>query len=134
MVQRYLELFRLNCRVGRIKDGPPPTTETQIRLNSRLNYAGTPHKPPVLTAAGYCTFESIACADFLLKHNVPAQQLLRETSSYDTIGNGYFAAAIHAIPRRWQHLMVVTSDFHMPRSQAIFETVFGLVEKDLGFR
>ena len=76
----------------------------------------------------------MACADFLLQHNVPAQQLLRETSSYDTIGNGYFAAAIHAIPRQWKHVMVVTSDFHMPRSKAIFETVFSLVEKDLGIR
>ena len=95
---------------------------------------GTPHKPPVLTDAGYCTFESMACADYLLQHDVPAQQLLRETSSYDTIGNGYFAAVIHAIPRRWQKIMVVTSDFHMPRSQAIFEKVLHLVEKDVGIR
>lgn len=69
-----------------------------------------------------------------MKDNVESKQLLRETSSYDTIGNGYFAAAIHAIPRRWQSIMVITSAFHMPRSQAIFEKVFGLVEKDLGLR
>jgi uncharacterized SAM-binding protein YcdF (DUF218 family) len=76
----------------------------------------------------------MACADYLMKHNVPAQQLLRETSSYDTIGNGYFAAVIHAIPRRWQQIMVVTSEFHMARSQAVFETIFALVEKDFAMR
>ena len=41
-------------------------------------------------------------------------------------GNGYFALTQHAIPRRWRRMAVVTSDFHMPRSRAIFEWVFGL--------
>lgn len=30
------------------------------------------------------------------------------------------------IPRGWRRLAVITSDFHMPRSQAIFEWLFGL--------
>lgn len=30
------------------------------------------------------------------------QQLLKEASSYDTIGNGYFAATIHAVPAGWR--------------------------------
>lgn len=104
------------------------------RVGDAVHCVGTPHKPPVLSDSGYCTFESIACADYLMAQNVPAQQLLRETSSFDTIGNGYFAATIHAVPRRWRQLMVVTSDFHMPRSQAIFQKVFELVESDLGIR
>ena len=28
--------------------------------------------------------------------------LLKEASSYDTIGNGFFAATIHAIPAGWR--------------------------------
>jgi hypothetical protein len=41
-------------------------------------------------------------------------------------GNGFFALTQHVIPRRWRRMAVVTSDFHMPRSHAIFEWVFGL--------
>ncbi len=51
-------------------------------------------------------------------------QILKEVASYDTIGNAYFAATIHAIPAMWRSLGIVTSAFHMPRSRAIFETVF----------
>jgi uncharacterized SAM-binding protein YcdF (DUF218 family) len=96
--------------------------------------AGTPHKPPILNSSGYCIFESMACSDFLINLGVHPDRLLRETSSFDTIGNGYFAACIHAIPRRWQNVIVVTSDFHMPRSRAIFEKIFGLVSLDFGLR
>lgn len=31
-----------------------------------------------------------------------AGQLLKEASSYDTVGNGYFAMTIHAIPAGWR--------------------------------
>lgn len=41
-------------------------------------------------------------------------------------GNGFFALTQHAIPQRWKKMAIVTSAFHMPRSQAIFEWVFGL--------
>ena len=29
--------------------------------------------------------------------------MLKEASSYDTIGNGFFALTIHAIPAAWRH-------------------------------
>ena len=31
-----------------------------------------------------------------------ARSLLKEASSYDTIGNGYFALTIHAVPAGWR--------------------------------
>lgn len=46
----------------------------------------------------------------------------------------YFSAMIHAVPAGWRRVAVVTSDFHMPRSRAIFEKVYGLVERSLGIR
>ena len=33
---------------------------------------------------------------------VESGHLLKEASSYDTIGNGFFAATIHAIPAGWR--------------------------------
>ena len=36
-------------------------------------------------------------------------RLLKEASSYDTIGNGYFAMTIHAIPANWRCALVHVS-------------------------
>ena len=36
-----------------------------------------------------------------------AQQLLKEASSYDTVGNGYFAMTIHAIPAGWRQARAI---------------------------
>jgi uncharacterized SAM-binding protein YcdF (DUF218 family) len=93
---------------------------------------GTPHKPPVISETGACVFEGVACADYLLAAGVAGDQLLKETASYDTIGNAYFSAMIHAWPRRWRRVAVVTSAFHMPRTRAIFDAVFRLVDAQAG--
>jgi uncharacterized SAM-binding protein YcdF (DUF218 family) len=52
-------------------------------------------------------------------------------SSYDTVGNAYFSLAIHALPAGWRRLAVVTSDFHMPRSRALFAGVYRLGSRSL---
>ncbi|DBA72362.1 TPA: hypothetical protein ACH3X2_010515 [Trebouxia sp. C0005] len=81
---------------------------------------GTPHKPAVLSDNGHVVHEGSAYAAYLLEQGVPAKHVLKEVSSYDTVGNAYFSLVIHALPADWRKLAVVTSDFHMPRSQAIF--------------
>lgn len=92
--------------------------------------AGTPHKRPVLDAAGYVLHESTAYARFLMARGVPAAHLLKETSSYDTVGNGYFSATMHALPAGWRRLSVVTSAFHTPRTAAIFDSVYEIAGRD----
>lgn len=88
--------------------------------------AGTTHKPPVLTRHGYPIYESVAGASYLIGRGVPADRILTETCSWDTIGNAYFSRTIHADPRRFGRIAVVTSEFHMPRARVIFEWVYGL--------
>ena len=89
---------------------------------------GTPHKPPPLTDTGHPILESVALGlDLAKRHpDVALEHVLRETASYDTIGNAYYSLVIHALPLRWKHVTVVTSEFHMPRSQAIFEQTWKL--------
>ncbi|KFM25827.1 hypothetical protein F751_1441 [Auxenochlorella protothecoides] len=67
----------------------------------------------------------------MLGLGLPANSLLKECSSYDTVGNGYFSLTIHAIPARWRRLAVITSAFHMPRARAIFDTTYGLATRSL---
>ena len=88
--------------------------------------AGTTHKPPPLNAEGYPIFESVAAANYLIKRGVRPDKILVETSSYDTIGNVFFSRMIHVEPLNIKRLLVITSEFHMPRTQAIFEWIYGL--------
>lgn len=88
--------------------------------------AGTVHKPPPLDPAGFPIWESVAGAHFLLEHGIPADRILPETSSCDTIGNAYFSRMIHAEPRGLSRLLVITSRFHLERTRAAFEWVYQL--------
>jgi hypothetical protein len=88
--------------------------------------AGTTHKPPPRDAEGFPVFESVASAEYLIRRGIDRRKLLVETCSYDTIGNAYFSRVIHCEPRRLHRLLVITSEFHMPRTQAVFDWVYGL--------
>lgn len=91
--------------------------------------AGTVHRPPPLTAEGYPVLESVAGAAYLLSRGVAGRRIQVETASYDTIGNAYYARLLHADPAGWKRVAVITSEFHMPRTRAIFEWVFGMSPK-----
>ncbi|PRW39255.1 Rossmann-like alpha beta alpha sandwich fold [Chlorella sorokiniana] len=93
--------------------------------------AGTPHKPPVIDEAGFVLHESTAYAAYLMRRGVPAGDLLKECQSYDTVGNGFFSLFMHALPANWRRIAVVTSDFHMPRTQATFDFIYGLAGQQL---
>jgi uncharacterized SAM-binding protein YcdF (DUF218 family) len=87
---------------------------------------GTPHRPPPLDRLGYPIVEAMAGARYLMDRQIDPARILLEASSYDTIGNAYFARTIHFIPRGFQRALVITSEFHMPRTEAVFRWVFGL--------
>jgi hypothetical protein len=88
--------------------------------------AGTTYKPPPLDARGFPITEAFASARYLVAHGIDPDRVLTENVSYDTIGNAYFSRVIHTEPTALRRLHVVTSTFHMPRTEAIFRWVFGL--------
>ncbi|KAG1661097.1 hypothetical protein FOA52_012086 [Chlamydomonas sp. UWO 241] len=92
---------------------------------------GTPHKPPILRPSGHVIHESTSCAEYLIAGGAPRELILKETSSYDTVGNAFFSLAIHALPAGWRRVLVVTSDFHMPRSAVLFQDMYSLAGADL---
>jgi hypothetical protein len=57
---------------------------------------------------------------------IPSTLLLIETSSYDTIGNAFWARTSHIDVRGWSDLLIITSSFHMDRTKQIFDWVFAL--------
>jgi hypothetical protein len=95
--------------------------------------AGATHRAPPLDAGGFPIFESVAGARYLVEAGVPPERILVETCSYDTIGNAYFSRVIHVDPRCMRRLLVITSDFHMPRTQAVFLWMYSLTPKPTAY-
>lgn len=85
---------------------------------------GTPHKPCPLDAAGFQRAESADNARYLLSKGVPAERLLEEGVSLETVGNAYFTRVLHTELRGLRKLAVVNNAFHMPRTRHVFEHVF----------
>lgn len=84
------------------------------------------HAPHYRDSEGYTVYESSSMAQCLLQHGVAARNIFREWQSGDTIGNAVFLRSILCDPLSISRLLVVTSDFHVQRSCAIFRWVFQL--------
>lgn len=88
--------------------------------------AGTVHKPPPTGPDGFPVTEAAASAAYLVGNGVPPRCVWQEGTSYDTIGNAFFSRVVHVDPARVEQLLVITSDFHVPRVRAAFDWVYGL--------
>lgn len=121
---------------GGLTDDGVPHPWSMERLDWALAYPGqpvlvclsgySPHKAPPRDAYGQPITEACGAANYLLSRGCEPGRILTEWSSFDTIGNAFFARIQHVEPRGWSRLLVVTSEFHLPRTRAVFETVLGL--------
>lgn len=100
---------------------------------ARLDAALTVEGKPLLVALSSGTvhkaaaaIESVASAEYLMARGVARERIFVDKWSHDTIGNAFFARCMHCEPRALQRLLVITSEFHMPRTRAIFDWVFSL--------
>jgi uncharacterized SAM-binding protein YcdF (DUF218 family) len=87
----------------------------RIIMSGRCGLAGP--EPPVTEAA--------AMADFARFLGVPAEALLLEEESRDTLGNAYFTRELFLEPNGWTTVRVVTSDFHLSRAAWVFRKILG---------
>ena len=84
------------------------------------------HAPHYRDSEGYTVYESSSMAQCLMQRGVAARNIYREWQSGDTVGNAVFVRSILADPLSISRLLVITSDFHIERSCAIFRWVFQL--------
>ena len=75
--------------------------------------AGTAHVPQLLTPNGTPVWESTASAAYLKAHHPHVEHIYVETTSYDTIGNAFFARTGHSDIAGWKTLMIVTNKVRM---------------------
>ena len=71
--------------------------------------AGTAHLPQLLTEDGLPMWESTSSAAYLQQKHKIHSHLYVETTSYDTIGNAFFARTSHTDIMKWRKLLVITN-------------------------
>jgi uncharacterized SAM-binding protein YcdF (DUF218 family) len=72
--------------------------------------AGTAHVPQLLSPAGLPIWESTASAAYLQAKYPSIRNVYVETTSYDTIGNAFFARTSHADIAGWKQILIVTNE------------------------
>ena len=86
--------------------------------------------PQLLSSDGLPVWESTASAAYIMdqysKDQIPPSKIFAETTSYDTISNAYFSRTSFADVWKWHRILIVTTEFHMERSKAIFDWIFGV--------
>ena len=112
------------------------------RFAGRSRYAillsrGTTHKAPPLNPQNSFPIDESAASAAYFATLVPGDydihsRVLLDSWSFDTIGNCYFTLRMHCEPLALRRLVVVTSSFHMPRTEAIFHHIFDTLSPDLG--
>lgn len=88
--------------------------------------AATTHRPVALDSLGRPLYESLQAARYLAARGVALSSIAIEAASFDTIGNAWFSRTMHAEPRGLRKLLVITSGFHVARTEAAFRWVYGL--------
>ena len=97
------------------------------------NGGGTTHKPKWVDKAGYAIPEAALMGQQLETLGVEARHIYVEGYSDDTIGNAYFLRVMHIDLRPdWTRLVVITSQFQMERTRAIFDWAFRLAPLPAG--
>lgn len=123
---------------GSIPDWVLPRLERALELRDSTRWflalsAGTTHKPPPLDGNGFPICESRSAAEWLVEAGIEPARVLVETSSYDTIGNAYFARVQFCEPLELKRCHAITSEFHLARVEKIFQWVFGLRPSPLNY-
>jgi len=88
---------------------------------------GTTHYPNPKGPDGYWITEAEAGIRYLAEEKeVPKTALMEESYSWDTVGNAYFARTLFLEPAGVTRAIVITNEWHMKRSEGIFNYVFSL--------
>ena len=60
------------------------------------------------------------------KFEVDSDSIMTELNSRDTVGDAFFTKVNFAKPLAWKHICVVTSNYHLKRTEEIFNFIYGL--------
>jgi len=104
--------------------------ESASRLDVAIDAFNRQQAPYVITCGwAYRDDSPVTIAAAMKKYavdkGVPADAVLTEENSRDTVGDAVFTRRNFFLPKGWDKILVVTSNYHVARTQEIFSFVFG---------
>ena len=69
--------------------------------------------------------EAEGMKQYLIGRKIPARSIVKEENSKDTIGNALFTKTKILDSSNWKKILIVTSDYHIPRAKYIFQKILG---------
>jgi vancomycin permeability regulator SanA len=107
-------------------DDGTPKPRLKNTLKKTLELASTYPAAPIFVSGGavYSQFtEAVAMKNWLIRKGVDGHRIVVEDLARDTVGNAKNIMP-HLSERKVSHLLLVTVDYHLPRSTLIFDGVF----------
>ena len=105
--------------------------ESQARLREAVSAFGEGLAPVMLTSGwdyngAYDQPIALAMRDFAVQElGMAAESILSDPHSRDTVGDAYFTKVNFAVPRGWERVLLVTSQYHLARALRLFQFVYG---------
>jgi vancomycin permeability regulator SanA len=103
-------------------------SKSRVRLAAELM---SRHSNAILISSGgnnkmgidTCIGNQIAA--YAIQLGVPSNKIITDTLSQDTVGDALFTKINMVLNKNWKNILVVTSDYHVNRSQVIFDFIYG---------
>lgn len=105
--------------------------ESSSRMNLAIEAFHENQAPYIVTCGwAYRTDSPVTIADAMRNYaikmgNINPGSIITEMNSRDTVGDAIFTKKNVALKRRWNNILVVTSDYHVSRTQIIFNYIYG---------
>ena len=110
-------------REGELPSWVPPRLDKALEL-----YRGGMAPRVLVSGKGrdnFPTAEAVAMRQYLTHRDLDPLHVLEEPLSRDTLQNAYFSRVIHLDPLGIKSVMVITNEFHIRRTELIFNFVMG---------
>lgn len=107
-------------------------TESASRMDAAIDAYNNFEASYVITCGwAYRDDSPLTLADAMKAYAIKSQKIspdtiITETKSRDTVGDAIFSKRNILSNRGWRKLMVITSDYHIPRTHEIFTYVYGM--------
>tara|TARA_B100001758_G_C18415818_1_gene619592 strand:+ start:898 stop:1464 length:567 start_codon:yes stop_codon:yes gene_type:complete len=62
---------------------------------------------------------------YAINYGIPSESIYPEINSRDTVGDAFFSKINHVEKNNFKNILVVTSDYHEPRTIEIFRFIYG---------
>lgn len=76
------------------------------------------HFPPSITEAGLMR-------EYAISLGIPKKSIHIEEHSQNTFENALYVTKLFLEPNNWKKVLIITSDFHIPRATRIFTKILG---------